>query len=920
MEAIAFDLETYLFGPGNMCPMPVCLTWCDGHVDDILVGNNMVWWVEQMLKDEVVLVGHNVAYDFGCLYQHYPALRPLIWNAYEQKRVQCTFVREKLLDIAYGLKGDRRKYSLAAIVNRRFDVELDKETWRTGYEKFDGVPLGDWPRGAKEYALDDARYTYRVFEKQIEDAAGLNYEFFDEEAPRQASFAFSLHLTAAHGVLVDQEQVAKLEAEIQPKMEAARATMIEAGLVVDGKKVMENIRKLVENTYFGDEDGPPVTPTGKTSTAKKTLEKCSAVALQALVEFNALQKTNSTYVQKYKEAGSNPIHTRYDVLGGETGRTSSYNPNLQNQPRLPGIRECVIARPGYVFIFCDYDAQELRTLAQACYQLCGTSKLRDRFLEDPDFDPHTHFAAQLLHITYEEALERKRAGDEELLDYRQRAKCFHPDTEVLTRERGWVKIGELDYTDEVAAAYPGVSGSCSLAWEKPTALTRRKSPGELVHLKNENINLRVTEDHRMLGFIRNGNPRVVRPADMENVRRWSNAGMLTQEHTRHVPEGLLRLAVATQADGSYTGAGIRFGFTKPRKIERMRMLLKEFSGWSENTIKGDIVSFYVQKELASQVRALLDSDKTLPWWWLGFSSKCRLIVLDEAAHWDGSIIGSGRSYSYSSTIRKNVEVLQTLGAVSGRKTHLYPGRDRDNDPHAPCHHLRVSDRSYSRGGSLSCKKIPYDGDVVCLSVPSSFVLVRDGGIPVVVGQCANFGYPGGMGILRFIEYAQGYGLQLTEAEAKELRDHWFQQYPEMRVYFRHVAQLSDGGRALLQLMSGRLRGGVGFCDAANSYFQGLASDASKLALYEVTKKCFGYGEETYLLGSRPVLFVHDEIGIETPEEAGHEAALELQKTMVEAMEVVCPDVPARASPAMMRRWSKKAKPKFVEGRLVPWDD
>jgi DNA polymerase I-like protein with 3'-5' exonuclease and polymerase domains len=68
-----------------------------------------------------------------------------------------------------------------------------------------------------------------------------------------------------------------------------------------------------------------------------------------------------------------------------------------------------------------------------------------------------------------------------------------------------------------------------------------------------------------------------------------------------------------------------------------------------------------------------------------------------------------------------------------------------------------------------------------------------------------------------------------------------------------------------------------------------------------------------------VFFVHDEIIFETPESKGALAAAELEKVMIAAMERWTPNIPAAASATLMRYWSKKAKPIFEEGELVPWE-
>jgi DNA polymerase I-like protein with 3'-5' exonuclease and polymerase domains len=65
--------------------------------------------------------------------------------------------------------------------------------------------------------------------------------------------------------------------------------------------------------------------------------------------------------------------------------------------------------------------------------------------------------------------------------------------------------------------------------------------------------------------------------------------------------------------------------------------------------------------------------------------------------------------------------------------------------------------------------------------------------------------------------------------------------------------------------------------------------------------------------------VHDEIIAEVPEDRAHEAAHRIAEVMVETMNLYTPDVPARAEPALMRRWYKAADPVYVDGRLVPWE-
>ena len=82
-------------------------------------------------------------------------------------------------------------------------------------------------------------------------------------------------------------------------------------------------------------------------------------------------------------------------------------------------------------------------------------------------------------------------------------------------------------------------------------------------------------------------------------------------------------------------------------------------------------------------------------------------------------------------------------------------------------------------------------------------------------------------------------------------------------------------------------------------------------------------EDSPLFGSRLPGFVHDEFIGETDDTPrAHDAAYEMARLMVEGANIYLPDVQIKMSkmePLLMRRWSKKAEPRFDENkRLVPW--
>ena len=186
-------------------------------------------------------------------------------------------------------------------------------------------------------------------------------------------------------------------------------------------------------------------------------------------------------------------------------------------------------------------------------------------------------------------------------------------------------------------------------------------------------------------------------------------------------------------------------------------------------------------------------------------------------------------------------------------------------------------------------------------------------------KVSNYGFPAGLSAARFREYAKGYGLDVSEDEAKEIRAAWLETWPEMKKYFSHISRATAWGPTdVAQFLSGRIRGGCSFTQYTNTLFQGLTADGAKEALFNVSKACYT-DQKSPLFSSRPVAFLHDEIILESPKEKAASAAAELQKVMIESMERWIPDVKIGATAYLSTQWSKNAGPVYDEsGELIPW--
>lgn len=168
------------------------------------------------------------------------------------------------------------------------------------------------------------------------------------------------------------------------------------------------------------------------------------------------------------------------------------------------------------------------------------------------------------------------------------------------------------------------------------------------------------------------------------------------------------------------------------------------------------------------------------------------------------------------------------------------------------------------------------------------------------------------------------------------REAWFRQWPEAKPFLNwHSQNVEDRGE-VVQIYSGRVRGGVDFCAEANGDFQGLLADIATRALCRVAKEQYVRtivvdepgmppslfaGQVSPLFGNaRGSIFAHDELFGEARREVGHECALRIKEIMVEEFRRGCPEhaEACRAEETLMPRWYKQAGPVYHGGRLVEW--
>lgn len=444
----AIDTETTLVPEDSSVPDLVCFSVC--YIDEVGVAESPEIFdrvealdvFSRVLTSGDVVAGHNLAFDIAVLVESAytlshaagDILHKQVWDAYESGRLVCTMVGELLTAIASGKMQDEgystRKgvFTLQALSEKYLGIHLAKEdTWRLRYGELLDLSLASWPREALDYALLDAETTAKVAHVLLSRQIG---DRWSEEIGRQSMHAYALHLQRIHGVQCDRETASSMLRRIEAEMNHLRGVLDSEGLLQLKKgeysRNMSNIRTRVCSAFGAMGLPAPRTdpsvrfPEGQIATDSDVIAQAAKAdaALAYLTAYTHKEKIITTYLRGMSEMDY--IHPRWNVLVA-TGRTSCSTPNLQNLPRGEAIRDCIIAREGYVFCILDYVTAELCTLAQTCVDLFGFSRLGDAI--NAGVDPHAKLGATLMGVDYSKMKSLLKEKDAQAKEFRQIAKA-----------------------------------------------------------------------------------------------------------------------------------------------------------------------------------------------------------------------------------------------------------------------------------------------------------------------------------------------------------------------------------------------------------------------------------------------------------------------------------------------------------------
>ena len=332
-------------------------------------------------SDAVLKVGQNAKYDLNVLAQHDIAVAP----------IDDTMVMSFALDAGRGEDGIGGGHGMDELAVRHLGHTCIafKEVCGTGKSaiSFAEVPLDR----ATAYAAEDADVTWRLhalFQPRLSaEGATRIYERVDRPL---------IPVVAAmerRGIRVDREKLAGLSATF-----ATRIAELEGEIhALAGQPFTVGSPKQLGEILFDKMGlkGGKKGKSGQYSTDVGVLEKLAEEGVEMaarVLDWRQLAKLRSTYTEAL-QAAINPatgrVHTSYSLVGAQTGRLSSTEPNLQNIPIRTDIgrqiRDCFVADTGNVLLSADYSQIELRLAAH----MADVPALREAFAEGEDIHART---------------------------------------------------------------------------------------------------------------------------------------------------------------------------------------------------------------------------------------------------------------------------------------------------------------------------------------------------------------------------------------------------------------------------------------------------------------------------------------------------------------------------------------------------
>lgn len=378
-KEICIDTET------NMAPFTtrdhklVTFQAYDGKRALFVLPEDIKWFLD-MHKNAVIIM-QNAPFDVQVL-AHITG-----WDYWYEKFDKNLIRDTKLLYVLLALAtyGEApQKNSLQTICKNILGRDIEKGVERVTFGQYLDKPFEEISDKHKQYAMDDVIHTWDAYVTLMQriDSHDTMDTLLSHDI--QVKGALVLDQIYKNGIKVDHVEKDKVLKTIYDESSIIAKRLAMWGYVKGkkgNKKVLFDVIK-----HLGFLKKLPKTKKSKEpDTSKDALEPYMDFQfISDYLRFNELEKA-AGFIANIKDQR---IHPRYTTIL-TTGRTSCSGAkhgacNIQQLPRVGGIREIFIPKEGHVFIDLDYSSLELAVLAEVLLHNYGESKMADSINKGKD--------------------------------------------------------------------------------------------------------------------------------------------------------------------------------------------------------------------------------------------------------------------------------------------------------------------------------------------------------------------------------------------------------------------------------------------------------------------------------------------------------------------------------------------------------
>lgn len=318
--------------------------------------------------------------------------------------------------------------------------------------------------------------------------------------------------------------------------------------------------------------------------------------------------------------------------------------------------------------------------------------------------------------------------------------CLHPETELLTKRRGWVKVLNLTEEDIVWQVDPeSLKGS----WCKPSRLIKRHYDGTMYTFGNRRGSFTVTKNHTMLWagqyHISRKDKELFRKTTLsqegvENYNQSILVGSTSSGITSDFTKEEIWKACMFQADGSInkkakTFTSYTIQVSKPEKRKKVKELLKRPGIIAELR---DCHNLKTETWHGNRFETRLLNKKFLNAELIGDNQIDEFV--EALSFWDGYTDSHGRTL-WATTVKEQAEAIQARLVKSNYEAKMVDYIMKNNK-HKTVYTLSIKKKRRLRMRPEDVSTHEYSGPVGCVTVDSGFILIRNNGQTFVTGNCS----------------------------------------------------------------------------------------------------------------------------------------------------------------------------------------